>query len=358
MARIRFQSVTKRYANGAPAVAKLNLDIADQEFLVLLGPSGCGKSTTLNMIAGLEEISEGVLLFDDQVVNNLPAHRRDVAMVFQSYALYPHMTVFENIAFGLRMRRVAETELRRRVTEAAEKLEITHLLTRRPSQLSGGQRQRVALGRAMVREPAVFLMDEPLSNLDASLRISMRAQIRHLHTQMRSTFVYVTHDQAEALTLADRIVVMRDGTIQQIGTPEDIYERPANLFVASFLGSPTINLLDGTLEHDAGTPVFRRGALAIPLPGLRGEAREVVLGLRPEDVGPAGDGGALRGVIDTAMPSGADQFLGVRVEGAVMFLRVGKDVRVREGEAIGFGLNPDRLHVFDRATGRSLRGAA
>ncbi len=358
MARIRFQSVTKRYANGATAIASLDLDIADQEFLVLLGPSGCGKSTTLNMIAGLEEISEGVLLFDDEVVNNQPAHRRDVAMVFQSYALYPHMTVFENIAFGLRMRRVAESDLRRRVTEAAEKLEITHLLQRRPSQLSGGQRQRVALGRAMVRDPAVFLMDEPLSNLDASLRISMRAQIRHLHTQMRSTFVYVTHDQAEALTLADRIVVMRDGTIQQIGTPEAIYERPANLFVASFLGSPTINLLDGTLGHENGEPCFRRGALRLGLPGRHGEGA-VVLGLRPEDVWPvAPEAAQLRGVIDTVMPQGSDQFLGVRIEGAMMFLRVGKDARVREGETIGFALNPQRLHVFDAATGRALPGAA
>jgi multiple sugar transport system ATP-binding protein len=357
MARIRFQSVTKRYASGAAAVSDLNLDIRDQEFLVLLGPSGCGKSTTLNMIAGLEEISEGALLFDDQVMNNVPAHRRDVAMVFQSYALYPHKSVFENIAFGLRMRKVAEAELRRRVNEAAEKLEITHLLDRRPSQLSGGQRQRVALGRAMVREPAVFLMDEPLSNLDASLRISMRAQIRHLHAQMRSTFVYVTHDQAEALTLADRIVVMRDGAIQQIGTPDDIYERPANLFVASFLGSPTINLLEGTLVSEGGVTCFRRGGLSISLPShsVMAGGGAVVLGLRPEDVGPEMSGGAvLQGVVDTAMPSGADQYLGVMVEGVMIFLRVAKDIRVREGEPIAFGLNPSRLHLFDRATGRSL----
>ena len=356
MARIRFQSVTKRYANGAVAVTALELDIADQEFLVLLGPSGCGKSTTLNMIAGLEEISEGVLLFDDEVVNNLPAHRRDVAMVFQSYALYPHMTVFENIAFGLRMRRVAEAELRNRVTEAAEKLEITHLLQRRPSQLSGGQRQRVALGRAMVRQPAVFLMDEPLSNLDASLRISMRAQIRHLHAQMRSTFVYVTHDQAEALTLADRIVVMRDGTVQQVGTPEDIYERPANLFVASFLGSPTINLLEGVLSSEEGATCFRRGGLALRLPGVRGNGA-AVLGLRPEDVRPVpAEAAQLVGVVDTVMPQGSDQYLGLRVEGTMLFLRVAKDLRVREGETLGFALNPSRLHVFEAATGRSLPG--
>jgi multiple sugar transport system ATP-binding protein len=360
MARIQFQSVTKRYASGAAAVTNLDLDIRDQEFLVLLGPSGCGKSTTLNMIAGLEDISEGALLFDDQVMNNVPAHRRDVAMVFQSYALYPHKTVFENIAFGLRMRRVPEADLRRRVRDAAAKLEITHLLERRPGQLSGGQRQRVALGRAMVREPAVFLMDEPLSNLDASLRISMRAQIRHLHAQMRSTFVYVTHDQAEALTLADRIVVMRDGTIQQIGTPDDIYEQPANIFVASFLGSPAINLLEGELGTEDGVPCFRRGALTLKLPWVpHGCAREIVLGVRPEDLGPDVPVGlSLGGVVDTAMPAGSDQYLGVRIEDATLYVRVAKDMRVREGDSIVLGINPARLHLFDRATGRSLRGPA
>jgi len=357
MARIRFEAVSKQYGHGPAAVRDLNLDIRDQEFLVLLGPSGCGKSTTLNMIAGLEDITHGALWFDDQIMNNVPAHRRDVAMVFQSYALYPHKSVFENIAFGLRMRRVPEAELRRRVHDAAERLEITHLLERRPSQLSGGQRQRVALGRAMVREPSVFLMDEPLSNLDASLRISMRAQIRHLHAQMRSTFVYVTHDQEEALSLADRIVVMRDGTIQQIGTPDDIYERPANVFVAGFLGSPAINLLEGELSTQAGVPCFRRGDLVVSLPaGFQGENRAVVLGLRAEDVGPPEpDGPILRGVVDTAMPAGSDQFLGVQVEGYMAFVRVAKDSRVREGEAIAFGLNPSRLHLFDKASGRSLR---
>jgi multiple sugar transport system ATP-binding protein len=363
MARIRFDTVSKRYANGHIAVDRLTLDIADREFLVLLGPSGCGKSTTLNMIAGLEEVTSGTLRFDDAVVNHQPAHRRDVAMVFQSYALYPHKTVFENIAFGLRMRNVAAAEVRRRVADAAERLEITHLLQRRPSQLSGGQRQRVALGRAMVRQPAVFLMDEPLSNLDASLRVAMRAQIRHLHTEMRTTFVYVTHDQAEALTLADRIVVMRDGVIQQLGTPHDIYERPCNMFVAAFLGSPAINFLDGELGSDGGVPCFRRGALTIALPphAVRAGSASVVLGLRAEDVthpgpgpgsGPAG--ASLTGVVDTAMPAGADQFLGLRVEGADVFVRIGKDARVNEGESVTLGLDPSRLHLFDKATGQSL----
>ncbi len=364
MARIRFQNVSKTYASGQPAVQNINLDIANQEFLVLLGPSGCGKSTTLNMIAGLEDISSGALLFDDQVMNNVPAHKRDVAMVFQSYALYPHKSVFENIAFGLRMRHVPEPELTRRVKDAAEKLEISHLLSRRPSQLSGGQRQRVALGRAMVRNPSVFLMDEPLSNLDASLRISMRAQIRHLHAEMRSTFVYVTHDQAEALTLADRIVVMRDGTIQQIGTPDDIYERPANIFVASFLGSPAINLIEGRLGVEHGGLCFQRGALSIPLPPAfiadhAAAGREVVLGLRAEDVGAVHPGTVvLRTMVDTAMPAGSDQYLGVKVEETTLFLRVGKDALVQEGAVMEFGINPARLHLFDRATGLSLRGAS
>ena len=364
MTRIRFQAVSKRYGSGAAAVSDLNLDMSNHEFLVLLGPSGCGKSTTLNMIAGLEDITHGALWFDDQIVNNVPAHKRDVAMVFQSYALYPHKSVYENIAFGLRMRRVPETELRRRVRDAAARLEIVHLLDRRPSQLSGGQRQRVALGRAMVREPAVFLMDEPLSNLDASLRIAMRAQIRHLHGGMRSTFVYVTHDQAEALTLADRIVVMRDGTIQQVGTPDDIYERPANLFVASFLGSPPINLFEGVLASDAGGACFRRGELAIPLPRAfaasgHGDGREVVLGLRAEDLTaePADKELSLRGVVDIAMPAGSDQFLGLAVEGLVMFMRVGKDMRAQAGETVAFGLDPTRLHLFDKISGMSLRVA-
>src|SRR5499426_1659285 len=265
MARIRFDGVSKRYGD-VVAVRSLNLDIHDREFVVLLGPSGCGKSTTLNVIAGLEEASEGELWFDNEVVNHIPPHHRDVAMVFQSYALYPHKTAYENIAFGLRMRGVAPAEVERRVQDAAKKLDITSLLGRRPSQLSGGQRQRVALGRAMVRQPAVFLMDEPLSNLDVALRISMRAEIKHLHQEMRTTFVYVTHDQAEALTLADRIVVMKEGQIQQIGTPEEIYDRPRNTFVASFLGNPPINYLDGKLAGDGAGARFERGALSLVLP--------------------------------------------------------------------------------------------
>ena len=247
MAKIKFEAVGKKYPNGFTALENLNLDIADKEFLVLLGPSGCGKSTTLNMIAGLEDVTDGNLFFDGEVMNTVPPHKRDVAMVFQSYALYPHKSVYENIAFGLKMRKFPKVEIDLRVRDAARRLEIEPLLERRPDQLSGGQRQRVALGRAMVRKPQVFLMDEPLSNLDAALRISMRAEIKQLHQAMQTTFVYVTHDQAEALTLADRIVVMRSGVVQQIGVPDEIYERPRNMFVASFLGNPPINFLDGKL---------------------------------------------------------------------------------------------------------------
>ena len=362
MASISFRAVTKRYAGDVLAVNDLNLDIRDKEFVVLLGPSGCGKSTTLNMIAGLEEVTEGELWFGDEIVNTLPPHRRDVAMVFQSYALYPHKSVYENIAFGLRMRKVDKAEIDRRVTQAAQKLAISHLLQRRPSQLSGGQRQRVALGRAMVRQPAVFLMDEPLSNLDAALRISMRAEIKHLHTAMQTTFVYVTHDQAEALTLADRIVVMNDGVIQQIGTPDEIYERPRNTFVASFLGNPPINYLQGTIEPDGGAILFRRGALRIPLSpsvaacGSSAAGRQVMLGVRPEDVTAPGAGGpSISGAINSVLPVGSDRFLGLTVEGQDIFVRVDKHASYHEGESATLGLVPERLHLFDQASGMSLR---
>src|SRR5437763_11111571 len=252
MAKIDCRRITKRYGN-VTAVDGLDLEIRDTEFMVLLGPSGCGKTTTLNVIAGLEELSDGDIYFDDRLMNFVPPHRREVAMVFQSYALYPQKTVFENIAFGLRLRKVPDAEVRVLVRSAAEQLEITHLLDRRPAELSGGQRQRVALGRAIVRKPEAFLMDEPLSNLDAALRVAMRVLIKRLHQTMRTTFVYVTHDQAEAMTMADRIVVMRDGVIQHLGTPHDIYHQPSNLFVASFLGSPQINLMEGRLEaHSDG----------------------------------------------------------------------------------------------------------
>jgi multiple sugar transport system ATP-binding protein len=364
LARIQFTGVGKRYPNGFVALDNLDLDIADREFLVLLGPSGCGKSTTLNMIAGLEEITEGQLRFDDAVVNEVPPHKRDVAMVFQSYALYPHKSVYENIAFGLRMRQQhAAAEIDRRVRDAARRLEIEPLLERRPNQLSGGQRQRVALGRAMVRQPSVFLMDEPLSNLDAALRISMRAEIKQLHHAMQTTFVYVTHDQAEALTLADRIVVMRDGVVQQIGTPDQIYEQPRNQFVASFLGNPPINFLEGVVAASAEGLVFLSGDLRLALPesvaakaSQQGD-RAVALGLRAEDVleQAGADNCTLRGQVTSVLPVGSDQFLGMQTAAGPVFLRVGKDRRHREGENVALSVVSSRLHLFDKASGESLR---
>src|SRR5687767_15873209 len=286
MATIRFESVGKTYPNGFAALENLSLEIADREFVVLLGPSGCGKSTTLNLIAGLEDVTAGSLYFDATLMNVVPAHKRDVAMVFQSYALYPHKSVYENIAFGLRMRGFAGEEIERRVRDAARSLEISHLLERRPHQLSGGQRQRVALGRALVRQPTAFLMDEPLSNLDAALRVSMRTLIKKLHRSMGTTFIYVTHDQAEALTLADRITVMRNGVVQQVDTPDGIYNRPVNRFVAGFLGSPQMNFVEGEIADEAGGLVFVRGAFRVKVDAVRASGqggRKVVLGLRAED---------------------------------------------------------------------------
>ena len=346
MARITCAALTKKYGQ-VLAVDALNLTIDHGEFMVLLGPSGCGKTTTLNMIAGLEDITSGTLSFDDTEVTWTPPHRREVAMVFQSYALYPNKTVRENIAFPLRLRRQPRAEIDRAVAAAAEQLEITHLLGRRPHELSGGQRQRVALGRAIVRQPAVFLMDEPLSNLDATLRLSMRGLIKRLHQALRATFVYVTHDQAEAMTLADRIAVMRGGLIQQLDTPAGIYERPANLFVAGFLGSPPINLIEGVIEGG----YFSRGALRLPLVNPPAEGRAVVLGLRPEDVvAPAPGLAHIQARVALVSPLGSETHLDVRTADEVpLTLRVPKDWRAAVDDTIDFGIDPARLHVFDRA---------
>ena len=314
------------------------------------------------MIAGLDEPTEGEISFDGRTVNMVPPHRRDVAMVFQSYALYPHKTVYENIGFGLRMRKHPAEEIDRRVREAAEVLKIADLLDRRPHQLSGGQRQRVALGRAMVRRPAAFLMDEPLSNLDAGLRVAMRAELKELHARMHTTFVYVTHDQAEALTLADRIVVMRDGVVQQVGNADEIYECPSNVFVASFLGTPRINLIAGTLVADGDGVIFRGGWLGLALPPATARrvrehvGKSVILGLRPEDVDEriADAATAIRARVDVVMPMGSDQLVGFRADGQEIFFRVGKEARYRAGDAIALAVNVNRLHLFDRDTLRSL----
>lgn len=366
MARILCENVSKRYGS-VTAVDRLNLEICDNEFMVLLGPSGCGKTTTLNIIAGLEELSDGDLLFDDTVVNFVPPHRRNIAMVFQSYALYPQKTVYENIAFGLRLNKTPKNEIDRRVVSAAAELEITHLLDRRPHQLSGGQRQRVALGRAIVRQPSVFLMDEPLSNLDASLRITMRTLIKKLHQTMRTTFVYVTHDQAEAMTLADRILLMRDGVVQQLGTPDEIYHKPCNRFVASFLGSPQMNFIEGALVRSGSSFAFKRNDLVIGLghldveAGDQSDSRPVVLGLRPEDVDlQAADGlrEPLRCTVGLVLPLGSEKHISANIAGEEMIFRVDKEAEVQRGDDLEFSLDPGRIHLFDIASGHSLRANA
>jgi multiple sugar transport system ATP-binding protein len=352
MARIRLEGIAKRFG-AVTALEKLDLEIHDREFMVLLGPSGCGKTTTLNIVAGLEEPSEGTLRFDDADVTETPPHKREVAMVFQSYALYPQKTVYENVAFGLRLRKMPGAEIDARVRAAAEQLEITHLLDRRPHQLSGGQRQRVALGRAIVRHPSVFLMDEPLSNLDAALRGSMRTLIKKLHRQVATTVVYVTHDQAEAMTLADRITVMRGGVVQQIDTPDGIYNRPRNRFVAGFLGSPQMNFVAGEIAADGA--MFRAGALTQKLAASQAAGRKVILGLRPEDVEPAaGRAPDLEGVVALVSPLGSEQHVNLAVGDSELVLRLDKGVRVAAGDRLGLVVAPGRLHLFDAESELSL----
>ena len=283
MSSVTLKGIYKKYAGGVTAVSDFNLDIEDKEFIILVGPSGCGKSTTLRMIAGLEEITEGELYIDGKLVNDIPPKERDIAMVFQNYALYPHMTVFENMSFGLKLRKMPKDEIKRRVEEAAQILEIEHLLDRKPAALSGGQRQRVALGRAIVRNPKVFLLDEPLSNLDAKLRTAMRSELAKLHRKLATTFIYVTHDQTEAMTMGTRIVVMKDGFVQQIAAPQYLFENPANLFVATFIGTPQMNTCEGTIVDEGGTTYITFGdGCKVALPENKG--RKILFGIRPNDI--------------------------------------------------------------------------
>ncbi|RPJ03855.1 MAG: sn-glycerol-3-phosphate ABC transporter ATP-binding protein UgpC [Spirochaetaceae bacterium] len=290
MATVELKNITKVYEGGVKAVDDVNITVNDKEFVVLVGPSGCGKTTTLRMVAGLEEISGGELFIDGNLMNDIPPKDRDIAMVFQNYALYPHMTVYENMSFGLRIRKYPKEEIKTRVHEAAQILNIEELLDRRPKALSGGQRQRVAVGRAIVRKPKVFLFDEPLSNLDAKLRVQMRAEISSLHTRLQATMMYVTHDQVEAMTMGDKIVVLRDGLIQQIGSPLDLYNNPANRFVAGFIGSPAMNIITSTVKEEAGKIVADEGDFQITLSGTLGDklkpyiGKSVLLGIRPEDL--------------------------------------------------------------------------
>jgi multiple sugar transport system ATP-binding protein len=372
MATVTLDKVTKRYGDNE-VVKAIDLEIPDQELVVLVGPSGCGKSTTLRMIAGLESISGGEICIDGRRVNEVAPKDRDIAMVFQSYALYPHMTVRENLEFGLKMRRASAKEIDERVTEAAQMLGLSDLLARRPKQLSGGQRQRVAMGRAIVRRPKVFLFDEPLSNLDAKLRAQMRVELARLHNRLKVTMVYVTHDQVEAMTLADRIVVMNQGHIQQVGAPLELYQRPANRFVAGFLGTPAMNFVEGELKSGAkGEVVFCAQGLDLALPDYgskleRAAGDKVLLGVRPPDLrlGPdangngkaQGDGEApkgLRAKVEVREPMGAEVFLHLDAPCGNLVARVDSDSNYRAGDVVELSIPDDSIHLFHAETQQNL----
>ena len=375
MASLSLKHIFKRYLGGVVAVSDFCLEIKDKEFLVLVGPSGCGKSTTLRMIAGLEEISEGELYIGDRLVNDIAPKDRDIAMVFQNYALYPHMTVFENMAFGLKLRKVPTEEIKRRVEEAARILDIEHLLERRPKALSGGQKQRVALGRAIVRNPAVFLLDEPLSNLDAKLRASMRTELTKIHQKVGTTFVYVTHDQTEAMTMATRIVVMKDGLIQQVDTPQNLYDYPVNIFVAGFIGTPQMNFITCTLEKKGEDLYLTWGKNSVKLPADKANnpalkeyiGQQVVAGLRPECIHdePMYLQTMTDSIIDASvnvtelMGSEIYLYLGFdgqedATNGKDIIARVSSRSSARAGDSIKVALETSRVHIFDKDTEKCI----
>ncbi len=349
MASVSIRSLNKKYDNGFHAVKDVDLEIRDKEFLVLVGPSGCGKTTTLRMVAGLEEISSGEIRIGDTVVNDLPPMDRDIAMVFQNYALYPHKTVFANMAFGLQMRGYTKEEIRKRVHEAAEILGIQALLERKPRQLSGGQRQRVAVGRAIVRHPQVFLFDEPLSNLDAKLRVQMRVELKRLHERLETTAIYVTHDQVEAMTLGSRVVVMKDGFVQQLGEPLELYSRPANKFVAGFIGSPAMNFVDVSISGDGRWAETQGLRVQVPERRHAHGGNRVTLGVRPEAlrVVNGADASSFATEVDVVEPLGNEILLNFRAGGVPMVARVDPGVRVKAHESIRFAPDPERLHFFD-----------
>ena len=367
MATVTFEHVTKRFGDFI-AVNDNNLEIQDGEFMVLVGPSGCGKTTSLRMIAGLEEISSGTLKIGDRVVNDVAPKDRDIAMVFQSYALYPHMSVRDNLAFGLKLRKVPKSDIDRRVNDAARILGLETMLGRKPRELSGGQRQRVALGRAIVREPAVFLMDEPLSNLDAKLRVQTRAEIARLHQRLKTTTVYVTHDQVEAMTMGQRIAVMDKGLLQQVGTPQTLYDSPVNRFVAGFIGSPSMNFSDVTVEGAGTGAVVKGPGISAPIPPRYRDAlgpttgRSLVAGFRPEhlEIGELGTAATIRGTAEVVEYLGNEELLHVTVQGRAddVVAVVPSSHRVRPGDVLDLKLPLDRLHLFDPESGNALAAAA
>ena len=369
MAKLSLKGVKKVYPGNVTAVRDFNMEIQDKEFIVLVGPSGCGKTTTLRMIAGLEEITEGELYIGDRLVNDVAPKDRDIAMVFQNYALYPHMTVYENMAFGLKLKKVAKAEIDERVKKAAKILEIEHLLERRPKALSGGQRQRVALGRAMVREPKVFLMDEPLSNLDAKLRVQMRTEISKLHKSLQTTFIYVTHDQTEAMTMGTRIVIMKDGDIQQIDSPQNAYDYPNNLFVAGFIGSPQMNIFKGMVVEEGGKMALRLedGSLInvstekekLIKEGYKG--KELYIGIRPEhlhesEIDPLTEAfSVVGGKVEVAELMGSETYLYVTICGKQVVARVSAHSKKRAGDSVVLHMPWDKVHLFDVDTEKAIR---
>ncbi len=370
MANVSLRHIYKIYDGGVTAVTDFNLEIADKEFIILVGPSGCGKSTTLRMIAGLEDISKGELYIGDMLANDVAPKDRDIAMVFQNYALYPHMTVYDNMAFGLKLRKTPKEEIKRRVEEAARILGIEQYLDRKPKALSGGQRQRVALGRAIVRDPKVFLLDEPLSNLDAKLRAQMRTEISKLYQRLGTTFIYVTHDQTEAMTMGTRIVVMKDGFIQQVDTPQNLYDKPCNMFVAGFIGSPQMNFIDATLKKVGSEYAlcFDKYQIIVPTEKTKGGVldqyvgKEVVMGIRPEHVHDepefiakcTSDNGVIDCNVDVTELMGAEIYLYVNINGIPVTARVEPTSTAHPGDTIKVAFELDKIHIFDKETERTI----
>lgn len=361
MATVNLKNVGKIYPGGVEAVKDFSLEILDGEFLVLVGPSGCGKSTTLRMVAGLEEISQGTIDIDGRVINDVPPKDRDIAMVFQNYALYPHMTVYDNMAFGLKLRKYKKSEIRARVEEAADILGIRELLARRPKALSGGQRQRVAVGRAIVRKPKAFLFDEPLSNLDAKMRVQMRVEINKLHAQLKTTMIYVTHDQVEAMTMGDRIVVMKDGLVQQVAQPTELYDNPVNKFVAGFIGTPPMNFFEGIIKENGGDLIFDGGSFQIAIPEVwkivlkEHVGKSTTFGSRPEDIGSnsaksIADAPTIKATIEVTEPMGSETYVYLTTGDHRFISRVDSHVIAKYGDELELPIDMKKAHFFDGET--------